>query len=188
MSNPAQVIILAEDARQSRLTRAWIRARVPAFPRNNIRESEMAWGKGSGSQQVLRQYEVEVKAYLSRHARKWLIVVIDADNLSVQERLDQLTRELRKSEHDNVRNFRPDAEQVARLVPKWSVETWILSLNGENVDENTRYKNANRDWGELIRPAALTLSEWTARTSFPADCIPSLTGGIGQLRRLTLED
>jgi len=188
MSNPAEVIVLAEDNRQFRLVRAWVRERVPQYPASNIRVSPMSHGRGSGAQQVLNQYAVEVRAYLSRHARKWLIVVIDADNFSVHDRLTQLAQNLRESQYERVRNCRADSEQIARLAPKWSIETWILFLNGETIDEDTRYKNLNRDWDQLITPAAAQLAEWMAQANPPNDCNPSLLHGIGELRRLRIEN
>jgi len=52
-------------------------------------------------------------------------------------------------------------EQIARLVPKRNIETWILCLNGQAVDEDTDYKRRRDDWTELIPEAAETLSKWT---------------------------
>jgi hypothetical protein len=148
----------------------------------------MSQGRGSGAQRVLNQYAVEVRAYLSRHARKWLIIVIDADNFSVHDRLTQLAQNLRESQDERVRNCRADSEQIARLLPKWSIETWILFLNGETVDELTRYKNLNRDWDQLTTPAAAQLNESTAQVNPPNDWIPSLVHGFSELRRLKIEN
>lgn len=188
MSNPAQVIVLAEDIRQSRFIKAWIRERIPQFPSRNIRESPMSNGSGSGAQRVIAQYKSEVMAYLTRHARKWLIVVIDADNLSAQDRLNQLANELLQSVEERIRRCLVNSEQIAHLVPKWSVETWILFLNGEAVNKDTRYKATNRDWDKLIRPASVQLCEWTMQNNPARDCIPSLEYGIRELRKLTFED
>ncbi len=188
MSNPAEIVVLAEDVRQFRLVRAWVGNRVPSFPMRNIHALPMSNGRGSGEQRVLLQYEIQVLAHLTRHARKWLIVVIDADNLTVQDRLNQLAQQLRESEDGRVRGSNADLGQVARIIPKWSIETWILFLNGENVDEDTRYKNENREWDQLIKPAALRLSELTAQANPPEDCVPSLAHGVGELRKLSLED
>src|ERR1039458_4803568 len=83
MSNPAQVIVLAEDTRQTRLVKAWVRRRRPDLSPSVIRVRPMAQGRGGGAQRVLDNYEPEVRAHLMRHASKWLIVVIDADNETV---------------------------------------------------------------------------------------------------------
>jgi len=91
-------------------------------------------GAGSGEQWVRERFAVEVEAFRGRraHAGTALIVVIDADAISVQERLAQLDRKLDEAQADRIR---PDAEQVARLVPKRNVETWILCLNEIVVDD-----------------------------------------------------
>jgi hypothetical protein len=47
-------------------------------------------------------------------------------------------------------------EQIAQLVPKPNIETWILCLNGQAVDEDTDYKRRRDDWTELIHEAAET--------------------------------
>ena len=76
-------------------------------------------------------------------------------------------------------------ERIARLVPKRNVETWILCLNGQEVDEESDYKGRLHDWSEMTRPAAETLHEWTRSNSqLPDDCVESLRCGITELRRL----
>jgi hypothetical protein len=185
MSNPAQVTILAEDRRQARLVRAYIRTRLPDYPQKAITDSPMSAGRGSGSQWVLDRYAIEVKAHLSRRARKWLIVVIDADRNTLQERLDALKLRLEMAEDERLRRCRAEDEQIARLVPKWSVETWILCLNGSTVDEQTAYKSRNQDWDRMIRPAAEALHNWANDPpGVPARCVPCLKHGIEELRRL----
>jgi hypothetical protein len=122
-----------------------------------------------------------------RHASKWLIVVIDADNETVARRLDQLAEKLKASDDERVKKCRVEREQIARLVPKWSVETWILCLNGEAVDEQTRYKTRNRDWDGGITPAAVEFDNWQRNPqNLPDRFVPSLQHGIEELRRLTL--
>lgn len=188
MSNPAQVTILAEDRRQARFVRAYLRKKQPDLPQRNIKDAPMASGFGSGAQRVIDRYAIEIKAYCIRQARKWLIIVIDADKNTVQERLNELRRRLEQSDDLRLRNFHAESEQIARLVPKWSIETWILNLNGEVVDENVPYKRQHRPWDDLIRPASIELCNWTgAKGDPPARCTPSLTHGVQEFRRLTLQ-
>ncbi|HTX77066.1 MAG TPA: hypothetical protein VMD29_12730 [Terracidiphilus sp.] len=185
MSNPAQVTILAEDRRQARLVRAYIRKRLPVYPQKAIKDIPMASGRGSGLQWVLDRYAIEVKAHLTRRARKWLVVVIDADRDTLQERLDALKHRLETAEDDRLRRCSAEDEQIARLIPKWSVETWILCLNGSAVDEQTAYKSRNHDWDRLTRPAAEALHNWaTDPHGAPAGCVPCLKHGIEELKRL----
>jgi hypothetical protein len=187
MSNPAQVTILAEDRRQSRLVRAYLRRRLPDLPQRNVKDAPMAGGAGSGAQWVTNRYAIEIRAYCARQAHKWLIVVIDADSKSIQDRLLELHRRLEEADDRRLREFRVETEKIARLVPKWSVETWILNLNGEIVEEGLSYKREHRRWDELIQSASSELSDWArAKGKPPVRCTPSLVHGIQELRRLSL--
>lgn len=80
-----------------------------------------------------------------------LIVVIDADRLLVQERLAQLDHNLDEAQANRIR---PVAEQIARLIPRRNIETWILCLNDVPVDEENDYKKTRNDWPTLIRSGA----------------------------------
>lgn len=185
MSNPAQITILAEDRRHARFVRAYLHRKLPDFPQKAIKDAPMASGGGSGSQWVTNRYAIEVKAYCTRQAWKWLIVVIDADARTVQDRLNALHDRLAESEDERLRRCRIEAEQIARLIPKWSIETWILNLNGEAVDENVRYKTHHRSWDDLIQPASYELHRWVGIEGDPSDkCTFSLRDGIRELRRL----
>jgi hypothetical protein len=110
-----------------------------------------------------------------------LIVVIDADTNSVRERLKQLDQVL----HDTGKQaVDAEGEQIARLIPKRNIETWILCLNGHVVDEETDYKQRH-DWNKLIPPAAETLFQWTRSADKPPQhCMNSLRSGVKELKRL----
>jgi hypothetical protein len=65
-----------------------------------------------------------------------------------------------------------DTEEIARLVPKRNIETWILCLNDVQVNEDADYKRTHDDWTELIRTAAGTLYVWNRpRVAVPASCV-----------------
>jgi hypothetical protein len=109
------------------------------------------------------------------------VVIIDADASTVEGRLRQLDQALTDIDKPVVDT---DTERIARLVPKRNVETWVLCLNGHQVDEETDYKKRN-DWNKLIPPAAETLYQWTRLQDGPPDyCVDSLRVGIIELRRL----
>ena len=138
----------------------------------------------SGEQWVRERFAVEVEGCRRRRARAEtaLIVVIDADNLLVQERLAQLDRKLDEAQADRVR---PDAEQIARLVPKRNIETWILCLNDVSVDEETDYKRTRNEWTTLISSGRETLYDWTRpNAQLPASSVSSLQLGVAELKRL----
>ncbi len=134
-------------------------------------------GEGSGEQWVRERFAIEVDAYRRRHthAETALIVIIDADDRSVQERLAQLDQNIE------------EAEQIARLVPRRNIETWILCLNDVAVDEETDYKRSRNDWKTLIRSGSETLYDWTRPSAQPrASSIASLQLGVTELKKLDL--
>jgi len=106
--------------------------------------------------------------------------MVDADVGTVQDRLTQLDQALMNTGKAPV----GAAERIARLVPRRNVETWILCLNGDAVDEETDYKTRNA-WSRLIAKAAETLSQWTPPRGEPSElCVDSLRMGIRELGRL----
>jgi hypothetical protein len=180
MAKPSEVVVLVEDNRHQQLLFRYLR-RIGLEP--HAMRFVLA-PSGSGEQWVLEQFPVELTAYRRRSARAEtkLIAVIDADNFTLPERLAQLDQKLRE---DGVELIRIDVEQVAKLIPRRNIETWILCLSAVGVNEETDYKRTRNDWIELIRPAAETLYAWTRPyTQVPDNCIPSLQHGVAELRRL----
>ncbi|MGA2250156.1 hypothetical protein [Terracidiphilus sp.] len=186
MARPSLVIVLVEDKRQQQLLFRYLR-------RIGLETHAMRFllpSSGSGEHWVREQLPKELREYRRRSARAEtkLIAVIDADKSTVQDRLAQLDRKLQE---DGVDLIRVDTEQVARLVPKRNIETWILCLHGIAVGERDEddYKRTRNDWGDLIQPSANTLCAWShPDTQIPEHCIPSLRHGVGELRRLDFSD
>ncbi|MGO8789968.1 MAG: hypothetical protein ACLQVL_21640 [Terriglobia bacterium] len=182
MSNPSRVIVLVEDEHQKMLIyRYLISCR---FKRNEITISPSPSGRGSAERWVREEFVKEADACRNRQARARtaLIVMIDADTLSVQDRFNQLDQALRERGKPTV----GEGERIARLVPRRNVETWILYLNDEqDVNEDTDYAEERRKWHELIPPAAEMLCQLTQSKIEPPDrCISSLRIGTGELRGL----
>ncbi len=123
------------------------------------------------------RYPSAVAAYRHRakRAETRLIVVIDADIHSVEHRRQQLARTLIEE--------RKNDEKIVHLIPKRSIETWVLCLTGSAVDENTDYSRESID--ERIEPAAQTFFEWTRQNAtIPQACVDSLRGAIPEIRRI----
>jgi len=181
MAKPSQVIVLVEDNRQQQLVCHYLRrigleARAIRFAPPSA---------GSGEQWVREQFPVEVSAYRRRSAsvETRLIAVIDGDNLTLQARLSQLDQKLREEGIELIRA----GEQIARLIPRRNVETWILCLNRADVNEEDDYKRQRHQWTNKIRPAAEQFYDWTRPNSrVPDNCIPSLQHGVAELTRLDL--
>jgi hypothetical protein len=184
VSSPSQVIVLVEDQRHQMLIRRYLLGKGLSF--HQLRFSPPHLWEGSGEQRVRQSYPGEVKALRKRQAKAQtaLIVVIDADTGTVEDRLRQLADALAAQQ---VSAIDPNAEPIARLVPKRNIETWILCLNQEPVDEESDYKKTRNDWNHLIPPAAENFIEW-ARPSveLPAHVVQSLRQGIEELLHLRL--
>ena len=181
MSNPSLVIVLAEDEHHKMLIYRYLVN--CGLKRHAIMIRRSPSGRGSAENWVRKEFVRETTEYRSRQARARtaLIVIIDADTYKVQDRLNQLDEALTGSGKTAV----GDTEQIARLIPKRNVETWILCLNEEPVDEENNYGERRNNWGELIPPAAQTLRQWTRSTAEPPDhCVGSLRIGVQELKRL----
>ena len=146
-----------------------------------VRVRPLPAGRGSAEQYVRENYPDELRIFRSGSSRRstGLVVAIDADEHTVQQRFEQLEHSLRTSSiapriHD---------EAVSILVPKRNVETWVRCLNGQpaNEQDNYRYRNDNGD----PKPAAHTLFQWSrANAAVPGNCVASLFNAFTELRRL----
>jgi hypothetical protein len=176
------VIVVLEDTRHEMLVRRYLKKK--GMGEREMRIERSPSGRGNAEGWVRKTFLTEVNEYRRRQAKTALIVVIDADNLTVQDRWRQLDQAL---EEGGKRRVDVEHEQIARLVPKRNVETWILCLNGHDVDEEADYKRTRDDWNDLIPQAAGTLSEWTHHEAEPpSHCVDSLRSGVKELNRLRI--
>ncbi|MGC9950498.1 MAG: hypothetical protein ABSF64_29380 [Bryobacteraceae bacterium] len=174
MGKASLVIGLVEDTRQQQFVYRFLRE--IGYLAHQIRFRPVPGGGGSGAHWVLDRYADIVEAYRLRSARAEtaLVVAIDADDGSVSRRQQQFRD----------RAARTADERIAHMIPKWSIETWVLCLTGRNVDEDQSYR---REPGieEQIGPAAANFFHWTRpNTVPPTHCIPSLLAAIPEVRRL----
>ena len=180
MGKPSQVIVLAEDGRHEGFVRRYL-YRL-GYSRHDIRFEPLPSGRGCGEQWVRARYAAEVKEYRARSAcaKTALVVAVDADTGDVNRRLFQLSDALIQAQLAS----RAGGELIAHLIPKRSIETWILCLNDRHVDEDTDYsQEAGID--RQIPSAAIAFFEWSrANVTPPGHCIPSLRLAIPEVRRL----
>jgi hypothetical protein len=187
MSKPTEVILLCEDRLTSMLLRRYLNH--SGVNSRNVRLIISPSGRGSGEQFVMRQYPQQVAAYRVSNARKktWLVVAIDADSGTVAGHLAQLNAALNECGNVRVRDIRIENECVARLIPRRNVETWLLVLNGNDVNEEEDYKDRHSkdEWEDLAVSGSTRLYAWTRRNAqFPGRFIDSLHHGIGELTRI----
>ncbi|KYC43046.1 hypothetical protein WA1_13165 [Scytonema hofmannii PCC 7110] len=136
-----QIVLLCEDRQQEVFTRYLLNN--IGFSTINIRSLVCPKGSQSGEQFVRERYSTEVKAYRSKssYLSIGLVVVIDADNKTVQERLKELDDAL-KADSQQLRQLN---EAICILIPKRNVETWIHYLQGESVDEEAEYSKFSEE-------------------------------------------
>lgn len=181
MAKPSQVILLVEDTQHERFICRYLRRVGLKNRAMRIRKSPA--GKGSAEQWVREQYASEVSACQRRQAETSLIVVIDADTYTVEQRMRQLDQVLQKAGI----HLQSSSDRIARLIPKRNLETWILCLNNVPVNEDEDYSKSYSDWTELISKAAVALYQCTRPTaSLPSSCVDSLRLGICQLQNVHL--
>jgi len=182
MSNPSLVIVLVEDEHHRMFIRRYLIE--CGLKEHAIRIQQSPSGRGSAESWVLKRFVAETRVYRNRQARAGtaLIVMIDADNHSVQDRMTQFDQALVDFEQPIVGK----SERIARLVPRRNVETWILCLNDEqDMNEDTNYTSERRNWHELIPSAAEMLCEWTRANAEPPNrCVDSLRIGVRELKPL----
>lgn len=129
-----RVRLLVEDRQHERLAREVLEELGYSF-----RVVPYTRGQGAGEQRVRESYSDAVTYYRRRanHLNVGLLVCIDADSHTVQERSKHLADRLAES------NMKPreEKERIVHWIPKWNVETWILHLTGNEVDEKQSYKD-----------------------------------------------
>lgn len=172
-------MVLVEDERQQRFVRRFLLA--AKYKAHEMAFEPVPRGSGSGEQWVRERYASVVRGFRSRspRAQTALVIAIDADAGSVEDRSRQLADGLRES----ALAAREPAERIVHLVPKRNIETWILCLNGAVIDEVTDYHGRKVD--DQIKVAAQTLFDWSRpQGTVPAHCIPSLLAAITEVQRL----
>ncbi len=99
-------------------------------------------GRGSAKQWIDREYPIQVHAHRRRSSENIALVVgTDADEQSVQQRIQRLAEVLQEAG----REARAAHERITLWIPRWNIETWLLFLNGQAVDEEANYKGQARE-------------------------------------------
>ena len=175
-----QIVILCEDRQQEVFARHFLKMRgFPGIIRANICPS----GSQSGEQYVRTQYAAEVKAYRQNRNRVsiGLVVLIDADTGTLQERLNQLAEALSE---DSQPERRSD-EAIAIFIPKRNIETWIHYLQGEVVNEEDSYTKFENNEA-FCKPYVENLAEECRSQKLSENAPESLQVACGELQRLLI--
>jgi hypothetical protein len=180
----SQTILLCEDEVHERLTKAYLkRCKLPYQAPQVKALVASRQQKGGNDSWVLHEFPKQLHACRQRQkkAKTLLIVLIDADNYSVEERQRQLMNRLTLEGYEVLGNDDP----VALLIPKRHIETWIRALLGENVTEEQECKARQDTTREEIRGAVEALFDWSRANAIPGpSCVPSLRTALPAWRAI----
>ena len=174
--------VLVEDPRTERFVRELLLHL--GFERHKLRFLPAPKGKGDAKAWIRApsQYPSEVRKVRQRRFQQvFLITVMDGDNADPVRRKGELDGCLRAQGMDP----RQADERIALPVPTWSIETWLLALLGESVDETTSQKRVfERRYPGKERSALREAAQaWRVRAGgIPS--VPSLADSRIEMRRL----
>jgi hypothetical protein len=181
----SQTILLCEDDEHERLIKAYLKRCGLRFQSPNVKSLVACREQQGGNDAwVLNRFPKELHACRQRQKRKGktlLIVLIDADKYSVDDRRRQL---LERAKSAGLEQF-AENEPVALLIPKRHIETWIRALLSETVTEEQDCKTWHVPTREEIRQAAQTLYEWSRPKATPGpSCVQSLRAALPEWRKI----
>lgn len=129
MSRASEIIVLCEDLAHEMFITRFLKKGWKIKPRA-FRVSAYPNGDGSGKRHVQDNIDVEARELRKKRVSKILIVVQDADEFSVEQVRSDLENRLNPP--------RSDKEQIAFIIPKWHIQTWLAYLDGESVNESDK--------------------------------------------------
>ncbi len=179
----SQIVLLCEDRLQASLVRAYMR-RCGLQTKEPLLMPLVASERASGGNVnwVLREFPRQFRACRQRHthARTLLIVVVDADEGSVDQRHSDLNSAL---EGARMTPTNP-SDPIVILVPKRHIETWIRAANGSDANETDNYKFPPPGQ-EQVRGAAQRIQGWARDNPAPDEnLLPSLKRSLPEWRKI----
>lgn len=184
MSKASQFIILCEDRLHEVFVRRFLKKCCGTQSRV-INCIPLPAGNGCGEQHVRARYPNEVRAYRGRQSKAVtvLIVVIDADNETVENRQLQLDSAAKSAGLPP----RDISELIVYLIPKRHIETWLAFFdNSDDVNETEKYK-PQYSFHKRESEAHLLIDKFTEmfrQHQQPSNSLPSLVQAFDELKRL----
>ncbi|MBI5493653.1 MAG: hypothetical protein HY904_01420 [Deltaproteobacteria bacterium] len=180
MATTARYWILAEDVAGARMIEQWLKSR--SVDMREIKTIIAPKGQGSGKQWVTANVADHLRAFRAKkasHLIKGFIAMTDADELSVQQRRQQLedalvTRRVAP---------RPPNAPEAFIIPKWEHETWARHINHQTQELEAGPVRWERQRA-LDEAVAAGGRLHTHRQDAPGCCPPSLQAADAELRRI----
>lgn len=165
-----EIVVLCEDSQHEAFIRRFLKGM--GWNTRVIRVEKSPSALGSAEQWVREEFPHELMAYRQRRQRaaSALIAMIDADNKTVQDRIDEFEEACNSQQIA----FRAHEEAVAIAIPKRNIETWIHYLDGNTVDENRSKPYSRLERARDCKPAANMLVQLCKTTGLPTDAPQAL--------------
>ena len=174
-----RAVVLCEDRAHWHFIRGYLKER--GWNPRQITSRVSPHGRGSAEQWVRKKYVEELTAHRSKGGENIaLIVMVDGDKKTVQERIGQL-------EHSPLMQKagtqpRQPQERIAIFVPCRNLETWLAYLDGATVNEKSDYRTYKRG-ASRAKPAA-ALAAQCIESGKPGDAPPSLGAACDEWLRI----
>ena len=152
-----KVIVVCEDIAQEKPIRAWLEE-LGYNSKHEVRfipHAEAHLGKTRNNGWVERMFASHARQQRSRVTRMQcsLVICTDADEKPVSTVEGLLEARLVADSQP----MRSPNENVALLIPKRHIETWLAFLVGEHVNEKTEYKNTMKRLDESVASKTFAL-------------------------------
>lgn len=134
MSRRVAITVLCEDAQHEAFARSFCKKALGRTVRD-IQVEKSPKGRGAGANFVLKKFPRFLQQYRGSHAGVALIVIVDGDTAGVRARMKQFDKEC----EDAGVPARQPGDPAYLFVPVREIETWLAYLEGETVDEGTKY-------------------------------------------------
>lgn len=189
-----EVTILCEDIDQERFIREYLIC--CGLDDRKIKDFGNPKGKTikNNNALIVKHYPELIKSYRSRKYRNIAVVVmIDADEDSLEERMRCLNIALDETAGNLNKDPRFSNEKIAIFVPARNIETWFYYINsdlsGQECNEITDYKDKKmtaKERIELAKKSARILALEICPQGVDRISLPSLRYACRELQRLQL--
>ena len=188
-----KVTILCEDNTHERFIRQYLICRgfvdrdISPFP--NLKGRKV----NNNNDYVVKNYKKIVTSYRSRKNNQDLavIVMIDADDKSIYERIKRFHKALDPEKGELNQDTRFPKEKIAIFIPARNIETWFYYINLEQeCDEETDYKKLEysrlsmQQRVSLAKISAKKLAEEICQSGLKDDAPMALHKACEELKRL----
>jgi hypothetical protein len=180
MSNrSSEIVIVCEDPQHASFITKFLNKAHGIKTDGRLRIEKNPKGKGSGEQFVRNRYPIELSYIRQRHAKTTLIVVTDADNKETVERAQTLNTACSDAGIEP-RNL---TDNVAFIIPKRNIETWIDYLSGKEEKTKKAYNKLSKKESKC-QPAVEKLHDLCQQKVTPPDFPESLVAACNEYRKV----